>query len=354
MNMTNNNSSSTSFSTNSYRIAFTVAFSLQFFFSMIGNSLIVWIVYKDKRLKTTTNYLIANMAASDLLSAITLFPRRIVKINYNRWLIEGLIGSALCKFRKFTVEMSFTVSVYSCVLIAIDRYYAVAHPMKRPFQPKIKYLIALGWILSILLKSPHLYYYNTWSVGPHTVCSIPEELDSSYEYYYYIFVTLAIAAPAPVLTIIYTLILWKMYKHKVPGRQTNSVIRRREQQNLKVLKMSITIVLLLYVSFGFRFAFVFVRGTGKLSHLSKLEIANLNHVSIFMLCMSVVYNFFIYLIFNNVYRENVKAIVAKCLSGCRCKFSSSNNNTNPRVSAMEMIEIHDNISNNESCTSKRM
>ena len=78
--------------------------------------------------------------------------------------------------------------------------------------------------------------------------------------------------------------------------------------------MSVTIVGMLYLSFGFWLTIQFLFSTERLHNMSPLARFNLNYTSFVMLYMSLVYNFFIYLIFNNIYRENVKAIIAKC--GC--------------------------------------
>ena len=56
------------------KIGATVALSLSLVFSLVGNSLIVLIVYKTQTLRKPINLLIANMAISDLLYPTFLFP----------------------------------------------------------------------------------------------------------------------------------------------------------------------------------------------------------------------------------------------------------------------------------------
>ena len=50
-------------------------------------------------MQTITNYLIANMAVSDILITLLAVPRQITEIiiGPRRWLIEGVLGSVLCK-----------------------------------------------------------------------------------------------------------------------------------------------------------------------------------------------------------------------------------------------------------------
>ncbi|XP_028518603.1 condensin-2 complex subunit D3, partial [Exaiptasia diaphana] len=61
--------------------------------------------------------------------------------------------------------MSFGVSAYSCFGIAIDRYFAVAYPLKRPFEDKMKNVIAVIWIVAVASSSPCLHFYTTHHVG---------------------------------------------------------------------------------------------------------------------------------------------------------------------------------------------
>ncbi|KAK3741395.1 hypothetical protein QZH41_006208 [Actinostola sp. cb2023] len=189
----------------------TLAYCLLFFISIVGNSFILRTIYKDSRLKTTTNFLMVNMAVvSDLLSTICLVPQRVVIINYhqNRW----FVGLALCKLVPLLGDASFQVSVYSCVFIAIDRYYAVAHPMKRGFnRSRLKYIILGIWIFAALIESPYLYSFRLTEFDDKTFCAI---FDWNFYYIHlYIQIILIIGIPIPVVTIVYVLIVSKLRQH---------------------------------------------------------------------------------------------------------------------------------------------
>ena len=68
------------------KIKGTVALSLILAVSLVGNSLIVLIVYKTPTLRKPINMLIANMAMSDLLYPIFLFPFELADFSA-RWLV---------------------------------------------------------------------------------------------------------------------------------------------------------------------------------------------------------------------------------------------------------------------------
>ncbi|XP_020904080.1 substance-P receptor [Exaiptasia diaphana] len=294
------------------RIPWNAVFSIQFLVAMVGNFLIVWIVYRDNRLKTTTNYLIANMAASDLIAGLFIFPAQIVFINFDyQWLIGGDVGNALCKLNIFTIEMSFNVSVYTCVAIAIDRYFAVAHPFRRIFDDRIKHVIASIWIITALIRSPHLYFTATLQVSDIWYCTIPYKDRPYFKVYKYIVLFLSSLLSAMFITITYALTICKLYNHKVPELSIPAQ-RRRQQKNKKVLKHGVAIVVLLYLCHGFWMTFIMLLSEGKLNHLSPKSSHSLSEASSFILYLSLVCNFFIYVIFNDIYRVNIKALLQKC------------------------------------------
>jgi len=59
----------------------TFAYSLIMLISLFGNLAVIAIVSKNKWISTTTNFLIANMAASDLLISVFAAPRELVEIS---------------------------------------------------------------------------------------------------------------------------------------------------------------------------------------------------------------------------------------------------------------------------------
>ena len=105
MNTTANGSSSWSCSSlinlKALKVAATVAYSLILVVSLVGNSLIVLIVYKTPTLRKPINMLIANMAMSDLLYPMFLSPVELAKSHVGSWFIGSTLGEALCKMHSF-------------------------------------------------------------------------------------------------------------------------------------------------------------------------------------------------------------------------------------------------------------
>ena len=147
------------------KVVKTLAFSVVALVSLLGNSLICFILYKRKELRRTINYFIFNMAVSDLLVPIFTIPRRIKEFFVAvpaRWLISGSFGAFLCPFSYFAQDVSFLVSVLSLVFMAFERFLAIVFPMKANAiitSRSRAALIALTWIIAV---ATHGHYFYTF------------------------------------------------------------------------------------------------------------------------------------------------------------------------------------------------
>ena len=104
-------SMSSCFNPTAARIGETFAYCLLFLVSLVGNTFIAMIVFKTKTLRKPINFLIVNMAMSDMLVPIFLFPRELVLTYTRSWLIGDPLGQVLCKLSIY--ELSILYCVYS-------------------------------------------------------------------------------------------------------------------------------------------------------------------------------------------------------------------------------------------------
>lgn len=300
-----------------YKIPKILAYCLLFFISVFGNSFIIWTINKDRRLKYTTNLLVANMALSDLLSTTFAVPLRIIQISYDDR-IDLLINNpsvsqVLCKILPFVSELSRTVSVYSCVAIAIDRYRAVVFPMKRGFRrSRLRFIIPAIWMYASILSSPFLYFIELKEF--HCEHIYPDTFNQFYE----IHTSIVNIVPLPIITIIYILIVYKLKAQKIPGQQRDVVRKKRHQQNMKVLKMSAAVVSLLYVTYALHGTVVLLIYNDVfkdvMAHTKMSVLLDFRYTMVYIIDLSFCYNFFVYLIFNRIYRDNFKKVFGKCVA----------------------------------------
>ena len=251
MNTTTNGSScSTPLNPTAQKIGKTFAYCLIFVVSLVGNSLIAIIVYKTQTMRKPINYFITNMAMSDLLFPIFLFPRNLTYLYVDyKWLISGPLGQALCKLVPFLADVSSLVSIQSLIFIAVDRFGAVVFPLRSPLiSSKLSpFFILATWIVAMAVSSPDFFTFPIFEDADGNVyCrrvsneAFGESLSaenfflSLHVAFYYI--------PTALLIILYSIILIKLKTQKIPGEQSNNAEEQRAKRNRNVLKMAIAII----------------------------------------------------------------------------------------------------------------
>ena len=140
---------------------------------LVGNVLVIRIVHKTRAMDTTTNFLLANLAVSDIITVLVepiCFTSRLV----------GYLSDGFGRFTyKLAVLNTIAMTVSSCTLtvLAVERYHTLLNPFSTGLRLKednIKQAIALVWISSELVCLP-LFVFREWSetystrVGPQTL-----------------------------------------------------------------------------------------------------------------------------------------------------------------------------------------
>ena len=297
------------------KVGATVAYSLILVVSLVGNSLIVLIVYKTPTLRKPINMLIANMAMSDLLYPIFLFPVRLADLHVGSWLIGGTLGQALCKIYPFFSDTSSLVSIQSLVLITVDRYAAVVVPLRSPLISRkvCRCLIVGTWILAAAFHSPFLFTFNLveyqeekwcenqWEVIFGENSSFGIYILSAFIFFYYI--------PFVVLVILYSIILIKLKKQAHPGEQSASAEEQRTRRNRNVLKMTVAIVVaffICWIPFSIHLVIFYLVPTKTLDFCTFLVSY---YVALLMAYANCAINPIICLTFNSNYRQALRRLV---------------------------------------------
>ena len=249
------------------KISTTFAYCLIILISLVGNTVIGIIVYKTKTMRKPINFLIVNMAMSDLLFPIFWIPYNIQWLHINSWLIGGPLGQALCKLVMFLPLVSIAVSIQSLVLIAVDRFGAVVFPLRSPLisSKLCPSFILATWIIAMAVHSPYLFTAKLVEHPGRLVCTIRWKKvfgeSSSHDHYFLSIVLIFYLIPLVLIVILYITIYIKLKSQKIPGEQSANAGQQRQQRERNVLKMAIAIVLgfavcwLPYSFFSFLFFF---------------------------------------------------------------------------------------------------
>lgn len=308
------------------RVIKIIAYSLLFLVSLLGNVSVILAVSRDNRLKSTTNILVANMAVSDTIITLLEIPKTILNVirTQHEWLVHGDLGLALCKLLPFIADVCFAISLYTCIFIATDRYYAVAFPFKGGFsRSRLKYIISGIWVFSAVVCSPFLYSHKLVKVmDEQYYCEEqwpPGDEATMFKVHLVLFIVLTTFLPIICCTILYLLIVYKISKNKVPGvRIERSERTRRDRQNKNVLRMSVTIIALLSVSWlFFEILNILETFTSVLNNLTPSVRQTLLFAATFILLTTCTHQFWLFLIFVDIYRQNFKRMFSSCCCGWR-------------------------------------
>ena len=231
------------------KIGKTFAYCLIFLVSVAGNTVIGIIVYKTKTMRKPINFLIVNMAMSDLLFSIFIIPWQIREIYTDSWLIGGPLGQALCKLVYFLSDVSVIVSIQSLVLIAVDRFGAVVYPLRSALisSKLCPFFILATWIFAMAAGWPELVAVKLVEHLGDLVCTRRWNEafgeSSSFRKYYFSGAVAFIFIPLVLIAILYITIYIKLKLQKIPGVQSANAAHQHLQRERNVLKMAIAIVL---------------------------------------------------------------------------------------------------------------
>ena len=230
------------------RLSIIVAYCVIFVVSAVGNCSIALIVYKIKTMRAPINLFILNMAMSDLLFLITVGSQILLALKPNLWIFRGSSGNTVCKIKELLPSISVAVSIQSLVLIAVDRYDAVVHPLSPPrMEPKrCPYFILSTWILAVavylpkclavkLIEHPVLKCEVQWSKMFGQSFSFANFYLATFVAFFY--------CPLTLITVLYAMIFRKLKTQKTPGDKSSfHAEQQRIRRRQNVLKMSIAIV----------------------------------------------------------------------------------------------------------------
>ena len=115
----------------------TAILSLVMILSLAGNLLVCFAVYKNPRLRCPSNYYIISLAMSDILQALCTMPLSIVYLASGSW----PFGTSLCYFSAIVKYSLSKISIYTMVLMAVNRYYKIVKPAKYQTTFKKKFIV---------------------------------------------------------------------------------------------------------------------------------------------------------------------------------------------------------------------
>lgn len=150
-----------------------IAYIVVLIVGLFGNlSLIIIIFKKQTETQNVTNILIANLSFSDILVCVMCIPFTAIYTLMDHW----IFGDIMCKLTSYVQSVSISVSIFSLVLIAVERYQLIVNP--RGWKPSASHAywgITLIWLFSLMLSLPFFLSYHLTDEPFHNL-SLPTDL----------------------------------------------------------------------------------------------------------------------------------------------------------------------------------
>ena len=230
-------------------ISFTVLYALTMVASVLGNTLLIYIVWRKPEVRSLTSFMFVNMAVADLLVTMVMMPWSIAFFyTEGKWQITGILGEITCRGVFYTANVTVMASILCLVFMAIDRYYAVVCPLNRRslWFRKAKFVSPVVWVMSLILMSVILVFYqlesqSSWCEFNFSVFGITygEKIGQGF-FVYLFFITYVL--PLVIISVLYGKVARKIWFHKAPGTQRLHVHQQQEITKRRVIRMLIIIV----------------------------------------------------------------------------------------------------------------
>ncbi|KAF8787560.1 Thyrotropin-releasing hormone receptor like protein [Argiope bruennichi] len=145
-----------------YRIVGTVFQGIVFIVGVLGNIMVVIVVWQTRSMHTPTNCYLVSLSIADFMVLIASVPNEILAYYLlgDEW-VWGRWGCAIFIFLQY---LGINASSLSITAFTVERYIAICHPMKAQFictVQRAKKIIYGVWIFACIYCSPWLFLTKT-------------------------------------------------------------------------------------------------------------------------------------------------------------------------------------------------
>ena len=227
-------------------VILTALYVLAFLVALLGNSFLIYIVWKVRQVRSLTTSMFVNMAVADLMVTVFVMPQTVYDFHGNfRWVMSGVLGDITCRAVWYLKYISMMASILCLTFMAIDRFYAFIFPFKslNIWFRNAKYMSPLIWVMSMVLMSviPVMFkfYDNIQQCAVYPVGGSMWKTNLRAIHIYLFLVTYLV--PLVVMTVLYGKTAHAMWFHHTPS----DGLPNYQQQQIEIKKRRMVRVLLI-------------------------------------------------------------------------------------------------------------
>lgn len=312
--------------------------------SLVGNIAIICIVHRTRRLHNPTNYLIVNLAVSDLLGSVINIPIAIaVQLRLFTTWSNDFVGRVSCALLPPLQGFFTYCSWFSITVIAVDRFCAVMFPLRHVMSPcVINICLAATWLLSLFIISPLFYAMKVIKRFDKYVCletwePLFDTLEARKIYTIFLFFT-SYVFPLVVIVPLYSCVIHRVWFRTVPGNVTDAIQRVQSKSKKRVLRMLVTVVVM-FVLCCFPFQIHIFLQYNFNDSLSKCAVTpNVTFVMFSLVFANYAINPFIYFAFSKEYCTALCTLLGSIHRACKLR-RTKRMSRGHELPAKEVIEI---------------
>ncbi|XP_027038299.1 pyroglutamylated RF-amide peptide receptor-like [Pocillopora damicornis] len=268
-----------------------------------GNTLLCLIIKRHLQMRIPINYLLVNLAISDILYATFITPKIVVSFNIVH--PDGTAGSVLCKLVTGgnLAWLPGITSVVTLVAIAVERYYTVLYPLdpdRKLTHRKLKVIVITSWVFSIIFNIPKFLVRTFDNQKNHCVQTWPKKwMIKAYSLAWLFLVVVSVG----IMIVLYSKVVYTLWCKPNDGNPLNyqqrGVLKVRKRVTLTVITVSVI--------------FAICWGAESIEYVLRfLTTLNITFVHITIVDMMVLFNSainpFIYALLNHQFRQKISVL----------------------------------------------
>ncbi|EDO49829.1 predicted protein [Nematostella vectensis] len=307
--------------------AIIVVLSIIIIVGVIGNSMVIAVVGCIPSMKTTTNFLIVNVAVSDIITLL------LTALHVGLSRIRGRVGANVffCKVvdPNTLSNTALIATGLTLTVLSVERYNALVKPMaisRRLTKNNVGYVIVAIWVVSMVMALPMLVYLY---IDPSTgMCTPGDEKENLYISLTFIVIFMTIV-PFLVIAFSYFQIISGLYfKNTIcnataPGQQSEDLVAKR-----KLVKLLLTVTVIFFIAFvPYGVALILKFSLNAKHNAQQLKnLRELSKVSAYLMPLHSSINPFLYAFQSQNYRHGFKVVIRKIFY---CRNAPENNDIQP-------------------------